>query len=581
MSIPNQPISFFFYVSRPYLRFVIPSIVVVILAAIIGQSLPLFYKWIIEAVEGGRVNDALLLGLLYPTVVFMESNMWRLSGVLGMQWSIHVRQHTSDLLTAYTLDHGHEYFSNRFAGSLLNKIGNVVSGVEAYVHDFLWTILGMVVSILVTLYYLFTVDTTVAWLFVLLLFVLIVVNVHLMKRKKLLSREQAQIGSGLRGRIADMIGNASVIRQYVGKTAEVAAMKVISVRWRQAQRKSWLYSEVTQWLNSFILFIFFASMMYVLILGWGGDTTSVAELVFVIALISSLTGRLVFVGRVLNGLAKTHGEVEEGLSEILQPHEIQDESDATLRVEQGDIDIQSISFNYGENTIFKDISLKILSGERVGLVGSSGAGKSTLVSLLLRQYELSGGVISIDGQDIAAVTQESLRQAIAVVPQEPALFHRTIRDNIAYGKPEATEAEVVEVAKKAYAHDFISDLPQGYDTLVGERGVKLSGGQKQRIAIARAMLKNAPILVLDEATSALDSESEVQIQKALHQLMVGKTVIAIAHRLSTLREMDRIIVLHNGQIEEDGSHDALLSYGGRYARHWNHQAGGFMLDDNI
>ncbi len=581
MLIPNQPIRFFFYVSRPYLRFVIPAIIVVIIAAIVGQSLPLFYKWIIEAVEGGRVNDALLLGLLYPTVVFMESNMWRLSGVLGMQWSIHVRQHSSDVLTAYTLDHGHEYFSNRFAGSLLNKIGNVVSGVEAYVHDFLWTILGMVVSILVTLYYLFTVDTTVAWLFVLLLFVLIVVNVLLMKRKKLLSREQAQIGSGLRGRIADMIGNASVIRQYAGKTAEVAEMKAISVRWRHAQRKSWLYSEATQWLNSFILFIFFASMMYVLILGWGGDTASVAELVFVIALISSLTGRLVFVGRVLNGLAKTHGEVEEGLSEILQPHEIQDKSQATLVVQQGVIDIRSIDFNYGENTIFKDLSLKISSGERVGLVGSSGAGKSTLVSLLLRQYELDGGEIVIDGQNIAAVTQESLRQAIAVVPQEPALFHRTIRENIAYGRTEATDSEIIEVAKKAYAHDFISALPQGYDTLVGERGVKLSGGQKQRIAIARAMLKNAPILILDEATSALDSESEVEIQKALHQLMVGKTVIAIAHRLSTLREMDRIIVLHDGQIEEDGSHEALLTYGGRYARLWNHQAGGFVLEDIV
>jgi ATP-binding cassette subfamily B protein len=200
------------------------------------------------------------------------------------------------------------------------------------------------------------------------------------------------------------------------------------------------------------------------------------------------------------------------------------------------------------------------------------------VSLLLRQHELSSGSILIDGQDIKAVTQDSLRHAIATVPQEPMLFHRTIKENIAYGKSGATDEEIVTVAKKAQAHDFIMQLERGYDTLVGERGIKLSGGQKQRVAIARAMLKDSPILILDEATSALDSESEVEIQKALHELMVGKTVIAIAHRLSTLREMDRVIVLENGQIIEDGKHDVLKDAGGTYQRLWSHQAGGFLLD---
>lgn len=198
---------------------------------------------------------------------------------------------------------------------------------------------------------------------------------------------------------------------------------------------------------------------------------------------------------------------------------------------------------------------------------------------MLRQHDISAGSIEIDGQDIALVTQDSLRQAIAVVPQEPALFHRSIRENILYGNPNATEAEMLEVAKKAQAHDFISELPDGYETLVGERGVKLSGGQKQRVAIARAMLKDAPILVLDEATSALDSESEVAIQKALESLMEGRTVIAIAHRLSTLRKMDRIIVMENGRIIEDGNHEELSRSGGVYEKLWNHQAGGFMPDE--
>ena len=213
------------------------------------------------------------------------------------------------------------------------------------------------------------------------------------------------------------------------------------------------------------------------------------------------------------------------------------------------------------------------------MVGSSGAGKTTFVSLLLRQFDLNSGSISIDGQAIHEVTQDSLRANIAVVPQEPSLFHRTIRENIAYGKPDATDEEIIEVAKKAQAHDFISQLPEGYNTLVGERGIKLSGGQKQRVAIARAMLKDAPILLLDEATSALDSESEVEIQKALHFLMNGKTVIAIAHRLSTLREMDRIIVLENGKIIEDGTHETLSHFGGVYQRLWEHQAGGFLIQN--
>jgi len=574
---PTTPLRFFFFVSRPFLWWVVLSSFVVILAATIGQSLPLFFKWMTEAVEAGDVTAALWLGFFFPLAVFTESVLSRISGLLGMKWANGVRRETNDVLVAYTIDHSHDYFSNRFAGSILNKIRNVISGMETFVNDWLWSILYVLVSIIVTFYYLATVDIMLSAGFFVFLIVLIFVNVLMIPEKRRRSHIQAGLGSKINGRVADILGNASVIRQFVGSESELVVSREMSQDWYRAMNRSWSYSEYTQLINGFLLFLFFSGSLYYLISGWQGEVTSAAEVIFVIALVSSLAGRLTFVGRVMTNFARTVGEVEEGLSEIVVPKEIRNAATAhSLIVTGGKIAFDNMTFTYAENRVFGDFAATIMPWQRVGIVGPSGAGKSTLVSLLLRQFDVTAGAITIDGQNIAEVTQDSLRHAIAVVPQEPALFHRTIRENIAYGKPSATDEEIIAVAKKAYAHDFIAALPEGYNTLVGERGVKLSGGQKQRIAIARAMIKDAPILILDEATSALDSESEVEIQKALHHLMAGKTVIAIAHRLSTLREMDRIIVLEAGKVIEDGSHETLKNYGGVYQRLWEHQAGGFV-----
>jgi ATP-binding cassette subfamily B protein len=283
-------------------------------------------------------------------------------------------------------------------------------------------------------------------------------------------------------------------------------------------------------------------------------------------------------------------QIEDGflnaspMTEILQQQpEIQDAPDARkLRVKKGAIELTNVEFHYADasrdNHVFRKLSLSIKPGEKIGLVGPSGGGKSTLTRLLLRFEDVTSGTIAIDGQNIAGIAQESLRQAISYVPQEPLLFHRTIAENIAYGKPDATLKEIEQAAKQAYAHDFIKDLSDGYDTIVGERGVKLSGGQRQRVAIARAILKDAPILLLDEATSALDSESEVFIQEALWKLMQKRTTLVIAHRLSTVQKMDRIVVLEDGKITEEGPHGSLLSQSGTYARLWAHQSGGFIED---
>jgi ATP-binding cassette subfamily B multidrug efflux pump len=285
----------------------------------------------------------------------------------------------------------------------------------------------------------------------------------------------------------------------------------------------------------------------------------------------------------VSNLFQNLGVVAEGMETIAQPVTLLDAKDAKpLCIAKGQIVFERVSHHYGRGAGGLDhVSLTIRPGEKIGLIGRSGAGKSTLVKLLLRFYEAEGGRILIDGQDIAHVTQDSLRQSIGMVQQDSSLLHRSVRDNILYGRPEASEAQMIAAAKKAEAHDFILDLEdrdgrRGYDAQVGERGVKLSGGQRQRVALARVILKNAPILVLDEATSALDSEVEAAIQETLYGMMEGKTVIAIAHRLSTIAQLDRILVLDDGKIVEDGPHAALLAKDGLYARFWNRQSGGFI-----
>jgi ABC-type multidrug transport system fused ATPase/permease subunit len=275
-----------------------------------------------------------------------------------------------------------------------------------------------------------------------------------------------------------------------------------------------------------------------------------------------------------------YGQVNEGLEELLEPHEIVDKPDAkALSVRDAGIEFKSVDFAYRGKRVFRgDFDLRIAGGEKVGLVGHSGAGKSTLVSLLLRRFELNGGSISIDGQCVSDITLGSLRKSVAFVPQSTSLFHRSIIENIRYGRLDASDEDVVRAAELAQADCFIRELPHGYDTKVGERGVMLSGGQRQRISVARAVLRGAPILLLDEATSALDSVSEAAIQKALVGLMRGKTVIAIAHRLSTLRAMDRLVIIEDGRIVEDGTHEELVDQRGVYASLWNSQVSGFIPD---
>jgi ATP-binding cassette subfamily B protein len=577
--IPRTPIRFLVYVTKPFKKWAVSAIIVVIVAAALSQSTSLFFKWIVEAVEAGDKGRALFLGVMYPLAILVVQALYRLSGYLGMYWTVKVKKHSSDVLFSYALNHSHTYFSNRFAGSLLNKVRNVVGATDSLIHDFLWSYLATIVSLATTIYFIFSVDRLSGVVFVALICTILIVNRLRMKKEQVYSHDVAAASSRLNGSVVDVFSNIGAVRQFGSRHNEESHTRELSQQWHDAGVKSWSYSEFTQLLNGIILFVFTTAIFYLMVERWKVDEISTSDFVFVLALLSQLTGTLIFIGRAMTLYARVIGEATEGLEEIIVPYEIIDVANArALTVTSGEIVWDKVRFEFGDNKVFDDFDLTIKPGQRIGLVGHSGAGKTTFVSLLLRQHDVTGGSVEIDGQNIALVTQDSLRSAIAVVPQEPMLFHRTIRDNIAYGKPDATDEEIIAVAKKAQAHEFITQLEQGYDTMVGERGIKLSGGQKQRVAIARAMLKNAPILVLDEATSALDSESEVAIQEALHKLMEGKTVVAVAHRLSTLREMDRIIVMENGKIIEDGSHDTLKDSGGVYQRLWEHQAGGFLVE---
>lgn len=318
--------------------------------------------------------------------------------------------------------------------------------------------------------------------------------------------------------------------------------------------------------------------LFMLVYMYSKNQVTVGDFAFVISLSISVLWNLWFLASQFVSFSEQVGQCQQSLSIISLPHEIVDAPHAKpLTVTQGEIKFKDVTFHYGEGAhLFKNKNIVIEAGQKVGLVGFSGSGKSTFVNLILRLFEVESGEISIDDQNINQVTQTSLREKIALIPQDITLFHRSLMENIHFGDPNASENEVIEASKKAHCHEFITQLTEGYQSMVGERGIKLSGGQRQRIAIARAMLKNAPILILDEATSSLDSVTEKYIQEALATLMEGKTTIVIAHRLSTLSKMDRILVFDNGRIIEDGTHESLLAKEGHYARMWKMQAGGFL-----
>ncbi|ELI5411729.1 TPA: ABC transporter ATP-binding protein [Vibrio parahaemolyticus] len=486
----------------------------------------------------------------------------------------------------YLLNQSLNFYQDDFAGRVATKVMQTSLAVRETVMK------SMDVFVYVTVYFtsmvvmLAAADWRLMIPMIVWLLVYIAIQIYFVPKLKDVASEQADARSTMTGRIVDSYTNIQTVKlfshsQRETQYAEQGMKGFLNTVYRQMRLVTGF--DVAVEISNYILVFSVAALSIYL---WLDSAISVGAIAIAVSLALRVNGMSMWIMWEVGALFENMGTVVDGMKTLSKPIDIQDRPNAKdLVVSQGGIQFDNVSFHYGENKgVINHLNLDIKPGEKVGLVGRSGAGKSTLVNLLLRFHDVEEGSIKIDGQNIADVTQDSLRSKIGMVTQDTSLLHRSIRDNILYGNPTASEEELLKATKQAHAHEFIETLTDpfgnvGYDAQVGERGVKLSGGQRQRIAISRVLLKDAPLLVLDEATSALDSEVEAAIQESLNELMQGKTVIAIAHRLSTIAQMDRLIVLDKGNVVEQGTHQELIAHNGIYAQLWAHQTGGFLGEE--
>lgn len=548
---------------------------------------PLIISYILTSLASGNLDQLknnnlplILLALAFTEVFghimwnrFIIPIFWRTQDMIMRDLNMTAFDHLQ-LMSA-------RFFGDRFAGSLVSQVNKFVGSFERLTDALTWNVFKLLVSLVATTVILFPKAPQIS------IAILVISSIYAplvwRYRKKQLPFNQAWAAAETdrTGQLADAISNIMAVKAFAGENIEQTRMqkKVDAVHDRSIDtmklnmRQEFVTGSIQRSIN--------VSVIVISVLLAINGSIDVGVIYLALTFGMQIMRRLWDLNNTFRTMTRVFGDAHD-MAEILEiKPEIVDNPDAKkLVVADAHVDFSNVTFAHEKNaeSLFKKLNLHIDSGEKIGLVGHSGGGKTTITKLLMRFMDIQDGSIKIDDQDIAGVAQEDLRSHIAYVPQEPILFHRTLAENIAYGSPRATQEQIEHVAKLAHAHEFIKDLPLGYKTMVGERGVKLSGGQRQRIVIARAMIKDAHILVLDEATSALDSESEVLIQKALWKLMEGKTAIVIAHRLSTIQKMDRIVVLHEGKIVEEGTHKQLVAKKGQYAELWAHQSGGFLED---
>lgn len=535
---------------------------------------------LITQIAQGSADASKAYGLIWwlvatETTAFLA---WRTVGfIVSWRQTIILRNLERNVFANLT-KHSYDFFANRFGGALVAQSGRFVRGYESLEDTFLWNIYPMLVRLIASLCVLLVTLTSVGLALSIWIVIFVSSIIWLTRKKQPITRKAAETDTVVTARLSDVITNILNVKSFGRRREEMSAYDSVT-SWRQRLRwRSW---KLDTWIDAYQVLLIIAlevTVVWLSISLVASHKAGLASVLLAQFYVSRIVGDLWNIGDITKRISGVLGDTAQ-MTEILRmkPGIKDPKRPQRPRIKNGRIRFESIEFAYpGHPPVFKNFSLSIPTGQRVGLVGHSGSGKSTFVKMLLRFADLNKGRILIDGQDISKIAQDELRSQIAYVAQEPVLFHRSLMDNIRYGRPEATDEEVKEVARLAHAADFIEELPKGYGTLVGERGIKLSGGEKQRVAIARAMLSNASLLVLDEATSSLDSKSEALITDALKKLMAGRTTIVIAHRLSTIRNLDRILVMEAGQVVESGSHTELLKKKGVYAELWSHQSGGFL-----
>ena len=579
-----RSVSFIIQVLKPFKLSIAGMLLVCLLFSIDISLRPYLLKILLNKLVAGN-NPQAVSGLIFPAVAYVGMSLFmtlvfRCYDIIWLKFNPPLKRHIGLILLRITMQHSNAFFHNNFAGNIGNKIKDVMSGIPDLIKIYINDICSIAISVTIAIYTLAQVN----YKFSVALFVWITVfsigAVLFAKRAKQLSHAAAEVKSLVVGNLVDIMSNIINIRLFTSAKFEEDNLKLSLNKYVNAdQARDWYFLKIFAF-QGLSFAAYNAVCMFLLLRGIKEGQITPGDFALIATINVGIINNLWNLSQKIGQIAEISGTITQGLNLLLAPPEITDVADAKeLLVSRGQIVFDKVDFHYtGITPLFSNKSVTIAAKSKVGLVGYSGSGKSTFVNLILRLYEIKSGNISIDGQDIKTVTQESLRRSIAIIPQDPSLFHRSLMENIRYGKIDASEAEVVAAAKAAKVDDFITKIPAGYSALVGERGVKLSGGQRQRIAIARAILKNSPILILDEATSQLDSVTEKDIWQPLLQLMENRTTLVIAHRLSTLLHMDRILVFDQGRVVEDGTHAELLGNNGLYRRMWDAQVGGFLPD---
>jgi ATP-binding cassette, subfamily B, bacterial len=562
----THPIAFVFrYLRRRALSHTL------ILAAVIiavGCSVGTQYgvKFLVDTLARGPDAEGIWLAFAFLVALIASDNLlWRLASWIGISAFTSV---TGDLrrdLFRHLTGHAPSYFADRQPGMLTSRISATSNAIFTVENMFVWNVLPPCAATVAAISFVALVSLPMAGVLFAIGGIVVCVMFRLAAAGKPLHHAFADRAAAVDGEMVDIVANMPLVRAFHGFRRERRRFRQTVDREITARRASLVYLEKLRLLHAGTTIMLTIALLAWAILLWQQGEATTGDVVLVCTLGMSVLHATRDLAVALVDVTQHMARLSEALATLLVPHELRDDPTAAALVRRSaSVDFANLSFKYPDgHTIFEDFNLRLKAGEHVGIVGPSGAGKSTLFALLQRFYDAQGGRILIDGQDIARVTQESLRQMIAVVPQDAALFHRSIAENIRYGRPEASDEELLQAAIAARC-DFIERMPEGFDTIVGDRGVKLSGGQRQRIAIARAFLKDAPILLLDEATSALDADSEEAIRDALRRLAHGRTLIAIAHRLSTVRSLDRIVVMQSGRVVQDGAPDLLMRRDGLY-----------------